>query len=284
MIKPTSETARRGRGRPKGSGIDDDARLSAIKSLLAGDPKLKPTTAIKQVGISDPSAVRRLREKLRASPQRSATNTGLIKTKTVRDRQPAAALATPREDAVTAEVPAPQPEPTAFISKHPPLAAETEKRTREALLLAAYLEAMAKAPPSTPQPTTPAPTTAEPQKSDPRRPPTPEPGEANKEPRTEPRQEQQAPFTFPGMPPFLQPFRQPTPPPQTGSQTQHLEGMKLAVEAMTSMTKLQLHITENAFSYSPLAMMLQGQALVGQMLLASFTGQLDSLKPKKPKS
>ena len=58
--------------------------------------------------------------------------------------------------------------------------------------------------------------------------------------------------------------------------------MKLAVEAMTSMTRLQLHITQNAMSYSPMALMLQGQAFVGQMLLASFTGQLDAAK-RKPK-
>ncbi len=86
------------------------------------------------------------------------------------------------------------------------------------------------------------------------------------------------------MPPFLQPFHKSAPAaPAAASPTQQLEGMKLAVEAMTTMTKLQLHITENAFAYSPLAMMLQGQAMVGQMLLASFTGQLDALKPKKPK-
>lgn len=51
------------RGRPKGSGIDDRTRLEAIAQLLAADPSLKPTTAIKSIGITDPSAIRRLRDK-----------------------------------------------------------------------------------------------------------------------------------------------------------------------------------------------------------------------------
>lgn len=51
------------RGRPKGSGIDDSARLDTIARLLAENPSLKPTTAIKSIGISDPSAIRRLRDK-----------------------------------------------------------------------------------------------------------------------------------------------------------------------------------------------------------------------------
>ena len=51
------------RGRPKGSGIDDRTRLEAIAELLAADPSLKPTTAIKSIGITDPSAIRRLRDK-----------------------------------------------------------------------------------------------------------------------------------------------------------------------------------------------------------------------------
>lgn len=54
------------RGRPKGSGIDDRGRLQQIASLMAVDPRLKPTTAIKAIGITDPSTIRRLRDKLRA--------------------------------------------------------------------------------------------------------------------------------------------------------------------------------------------------------------------------
>jgi hypothetical protein len=279
---------KRARGRPKGTGIDDAARLASIAAMLSDDRGLKATTAIKRAGVSDPSAIRRLREKLRAGAAE-------------KPRLPVAALATARAETVTAELPprsaqslaqaSPEPEQQPVSgSKHPPLAAETEKRTREALLLAAYLEAMSKSPPPTdPSDVPPMPRSAppEPPRQDARTPepasPPPRP-EAPKARSTEPQAQPQAPFSFPGMPPFLQPFRQPEAPPHPGtSPAQQLEGMKLAVEAMTSMTKLQLHITENALAYSPLAMMLQGQAMVGQMLLASFTGQLDAMKPKKPK-
>ncbi len=56
-----SATARQ--GRPKGSGIDDSQQLARIAALLAADPKLKPTTAIRSLGIEDPSLIRRLRDK-----------------------------------------------------------------------------------------------------------------------------------------------------------------------------------------------------------------------------
>jgi hypothetical protein len=53
-------------GRPKGSSLDDRQQLQSIAALLAADPKLKPTTAIKALGVADPSTVRRLRDKFRA--------------------------------------------------------------------------------------------------------------------------------------------------------------------------------------------------------------------------
>jgi len=51
------------RGRPKGSEIDDSGQLRAIAALMRDDPDLKPTTAIRSLGISDPSTIRRLRDK-----------------------------------------------------------------------------------------------------------------------------------------------------------------------------------------------------------------------------
>jgi hypothetical protein len=51
------------RGRPKGSGLDDRARLLAVAQIIAGNPEMKPTTAIKSTGVSDPSTIRRLRDK-----------------------------------------------------------------------------------------------------------------------------------------------------------------------------------------------------------------------------
>ena len=51
------------RGRPKGSGIDDSRLLREIAEMINKDPELKPTTAIKNTGIYDPSTIRRLRDK-----------------------------------------------------------------------------------------------------------------------------------------------------------------------------------------------------------------------------
>lgn len=57
-----TETVTR-RGRPKGTGIDDGDRLAAIARLIADNPEMRPTTAIKAIGVSDPSIIRRLRDK-----------------------------------------------------------------------------------------------------------------------------------------------------------------------------------------------------------------------------
>jgi hypothetical protein len=51
------------RGRPKGTGIDDSARIARLDELLRIRPDLRPTTAIRLMGYSDPSAIRRLRDK-----------------------------------------------------------------------------------------------------------------------------------------------------------------------------------------------------------------------------
>ncbi len=51
------------RGRPKGTGIDDCDRIARLDELLRVHPELKPTTAIRLMGYSNPSAIRRLRDK-----------------------------------------------------------------------------------------------------------------------------------------------------------------------------------------------------------------------------
>lgn len=67
------------RGRPKGSEIDDSGQLRAIAALMRDDPDLKPTTAIRSLGISDPSTIRRLRDKFNSrrdtllAPETAAT-------------------------------------------------------------------------------------------------------------------------------------------------------------------------------------------------------------------
>lgn len=62
------------RGRPKGSGLNDAARIAAIADLIAAHPGMKPTTAIKSLGITDASVIRRLRDKynLVAAPLEAA--------------------------------------------------------------------------------------------------------------------------------------------------------------------------------------------------------------------
>ena len=59
------------RGRPKGTGIDDSDRILRLIELLRVHPELRPTTAIRVMGFSDPSAIRRLRDKYKASVAKS---------------------------------------------------------------------------------------------------------------------------------------------------------------------------------------------------------------------
>jgi hypothetical protein len=60
MTQPTTHGKR---GRPPGTGKNDTDRLLKIAALMAAHPELKPTTAIKQIGETDPSIIRRLRDK-----------------------------------------------------------------------------------------------------------------------------------------------------------------------------------------------------------------------------
>lgn len=57
------------RGHPKGTGIDDLRRLKDIARLMAAEPALKPTTAIRSLGYSNPSVIRRLRDKFNAEAE-----------------------------------------------------------------------------------------------------------------------------------------------------------------------------------------------------------------------
>lgn len=88
--------AKTSRGRPKGTGLNDTAHLRAIAGLLAAQPDLKPTTAIKKLGIDDPSVIRRLRDKYHASETELI---GELKAGALAERQAlsaAAAARTPR--------------------------------------------------------------------------------------------------------------------------------------------------------------------------------------------
>ena len=55
------------RGRPTGSGINDRIWLREIGRLIRIHPATKPTAAIKALGVTDPSTIRRLREKHKRS-------------------------------------------------------------------------------------------------------------------------------------------------------------------------------------------------------------------------
>lgn len=51
------------RGRPTGSGINDRIWLRELGHLIRIKPATNPTAAIKALGITDPSTIRRLRDK-----------------------------------------------------------------------------------------------------------------------------------------------------------------------------------------------------------------------------
>ena len=59
------------RGRPKGSGIDDRIWLRELGQLIRIDPQTPPTTAIRALGITDPSTIRRIRDKYQRLAQPS---------------------------------------------------------------------------------------------------------------------------------------------------------------------------------------------------------------------
>lgn len=65
-------SAKTNRGRPKGTGLDDRVLLQSIIQLIEANPDLKPTTAIRSIGISNPSAIRRLRDKFNVAQASTA--------------------------------------------------------------------------------------------------------------------------------------------------------------------------------------------------------------------
>lgn len=73
-----SQNSARRRGRPIGTGIDDSDRLAHLDELLRNRPELKPTTAIRHMGFSDPSVIRRLRDKYKSfEAQRRLSDTDI---------------------------------------------------------------------------------------------------------------------------------------------------------------------------------------------------------------
>jgi hypothetical protein len=83
------------RGRPKGTGIDDSDRIARLAELLRLRPDLRPTTAIRLMGFSDPSAIRRLRDKYKVfslAERIRGPNCGVAPAPAVAALEPAQAL------------------------------------------------------------------------------------------------------------------------------------------------------------------------------------------------
>lgn len=87
MVKTKSK-----RGRPIGTGIDDSDRIARLVELLKTQPNLKPTTAIRFMGFSDPSTIRRLRDKFKAFQTTQAAQTAHTTAGAPRAPRPAEAV------------------------------------------------------------------------------------------------------------------------------------------------------------------------------------------------
>jgi hypothetical protein len=91
------QTASARYGRPKGTGLDDRQRLASIAAALLANPKLKPTTVIRSLGVDDPSAIRRLRDKFNLEQGKlMAEARRASRTKTSSAQREPAKLAAPR--------------------------------------------------------------------------------------------------------------------------------------------------------------------------------------------
>jgi len=228
-----SETPRR-RGRPKGTGIDDSRALETIAGLLASNANLRPTTAIRQAGVTDPSVVRRLREKLKVVPPASS-------------QQFIAAAPARAYARLEPQGPAPTPPTTVSIPPAPSanlLAANQRRSTKTSPK--PFGQPAASLPPKSPaKQDTPAESS---------RPPNPgsEAADLGEPPPT--------PGTQP--PPHAQP-----PDPQ-------LEAMRLAGEAAAAMSRLYLHCLNNAALMSPLGLALNTQATMSQWFSGLMAGQI----------
>ena len=85
-------SAKIARGRPKGTGLDDRAVLQSMSAMIEANPNLKPTTAIKSIGISNPSAIRRLRDKFNVTQARAA-QPAAVAPRLSQERAPARSMA-----------------------------------------------------------------------------------------------------------------------------------------------------------------------------------------------
>lgn len=257
------------RGRPKGTGIDDTGLLQQVRAALAADPALRPTAAIRAAGVADPSAIRRLRDKLAAAPV--ATKKA---TKSSSERPVVPLKAGPAAIKTARTRPAAR-RPAAVPPNGP-------AETPDAQTLANYLAAVGGAPVASPAGraaimTAAAPATgplagAPAERTD---------GAATAALNTAARVRASGPEApaqtrsgTSAVPPSPFEMMARMAAPMTASPQMVLEGVRLAVEVTAAVSRLQVFMMQGSLKGTPLAMMLQGQAAMAQMMLATLAGAL----------
>lgn len=112
MARSSAKKKPPSRGRPKGTGLDDQAVLAKLAALLKADHKLSPTAAIRKAGITNASIIRRLRDKLKtaSNPVAPARRAAPAPTAKAKQRKPAGVppkQPQPRKAAAQRATPAP---------------------------------------------------------------------------------------------------------------------------------------------------------------------------------
>jgi hypothetical protein len=243
--------APRRRGRPKGTGLDDTATLVAIAQLRSVDPDLKPTTAIRKLGITDPSVVRRLRDKLKSddfgTTPHGVANAGSLTSRSAPPSGPRKSTLTPQR--------AVGPLQTKVTSKLP-LRKQSSSKTVQAPAItpAAQSKHDVKQPDSNVPPLK--------AHEQPRRHTIDQSATGTIDPPKTNQHAEQPQYNVP-QPWFTLHTTGPAEDPQ-------VEAMRLASEAATAVSRLYLHCLVHAASISPMAMALRAQTMSGQWLTAFF--------------
>jgi hypothetical protein len=245
-----SETPRR-RGRPKGTGIDDSATLSAVLAMLAANDDLKPTTAIRRTGVTDPSVVRRLREKLKLEPQEQRSNPRLVPVS-----RPPVAATQPQKPPMRGPGSLP-----GASTQQPPRIQDTAARISEPSLN----------PQSNPPPV------AATSRVETVKPPQPGPQSQSKSDQNVPPPSEQT-HSPTGPSASAQP---PPPAPDPQLPDPQLEALRLSAEAAAAMSKLYLHCVSNATQANPLTLALSTQTMMSQWFAGLVQAQINARKTPK---
>lgn len=236
------------RGRPKGSGINDDKILAKINGLLAKDPDLKATTAIKMAGITDPSSIRRLRDKLKSSPtKRKKTAAKKASTKKAPATRKASTTRT-RAKAKTAST------RKSTTKKAPARKAAAARKTVKTRTTAGNRAAAKKITASKSVKTRKAPSAAA-----------------------------SAPDGFNFANPFVEMANNPFADMTQGMKMPTELGSLDIEDIVTSTVEKQIQLYESALKFSPLAHLLRQQAFLTDMMLTVLRTQKELARVTKPK-